>query len=593
MGRRTGGRAAGLLAALLAPVLAFGLLTAPPAHAVGQLDEAAEALADGSGVWVAEGFEGAPETLLDLVRARYARAETSIRVAMVTEELGEDDAAAQQFAAAVGEPGVYLVYSETDDPTSDYPTTAHQRAVLGGDVTYEQVYEEYNDHLGSGSGNFLLSLPDALDGDLSPDVFALSDDAPFFVDPAVTDVFPDVTAEWLREVYADVETPVRVAVVTALGGSDADTQDALFGELPADGTAVLLRWESEEFSVAGATGGEAPFGVDDVESTVGGIGAGDVPPEVLPQRMALLAALLGPDPVELARQALVDDPVYVHPGVSDGETTAAEVDALRERLREACPSARAAFMPEEVLELRLGGTLPDADSGDLARLFVPESDGSDEPGTDVVVWTLSSEVGGYLSNTSATGQASFVEATQWTFGASPPISGALEELLSEVDDGGGGGGGLPDAVGDTGQLRIYLLVALGIALLWLGPLIAANATRRRRRIRATAKWRRRLTRLPVGQAREEQERADVAALAVWRDLVALGDDLGHIASPHDPVRLRALQRLRSEYERLLAMHDQAMTWHEVAMVRADARRLRRSLDVWLRTAAAPQPADAR
>ncbi|MFI7272436.1 hypothetical protein [Streptomyces sp. NPDC049879] len=584
MRRRSRGRGVGLLGAVLAPLLALGLLTAPPARAAGQLDEAAEALSDGPGVWVADGFEGAPEPLVALMRARYARAETPVRVAMVTEELGEGDAAAQQFAAAVGEPGAYVVYSETDDPTSDYPTTASQWTTYGAGFTGEEMDDEYMDRVGIGVGNFLLSLPDAFDGDLSPAVFALSDEEPFFVDPAVTDVFPSVDAASLATTFADARTPVRVAVVTALGGDESAIQEALFADLPEGGTGVLLRWEDEDFSVTTGTR-EAPFGVDDVNTTVGGIGIGAVPPEALPQRMALLAALLGPDPVEVARQALADDPVYVHPGVSDGETGREELDALRERLRNADPSARAAFMPEGVLELRLGEDLPDSDSPELAEMFVPEGDG-----TDVVVWTVDTESDAYVTDVSATGDSSFVEATEWTYGETPAISGPLEKLLTELgDDGGGSGSGLPGAAGDTGQLRIYLLVVLGMGALWLVPLLAANSTRRKRRIRATAKWRRRLARLPATQARREQERADVAAVAVWRDLVALGDDLARVATPQNPTRLRALQRLRSEYERMLTAHDEAMTWHEVAVVRADAERLRRALTVWLRTADARRP----
>ncbi|MDT0442990.1 hypothetical protein [Streptomyces johnsoniae] len=557
------------LAGLVGSVLLFGLLIAPPAHAAGQLDAAAEALADGPGVWVAEDYEGIDERTVELMRARYAAAETPIRVAMLTEEMGEGDAAAEELAASVGERGVYLVYNEVSSPVSDSPVTARAWAVTGVPVTREDLEAEDAHRIGIPSGNFLLSLPDALDDDLRPSVAAVSDDDPFFVDPAVTAAFPALDVQLLRDSFAEVPR-IRAALVSGVGGDLEAAQASMLTDLPDDGVAVLIQWEDDgAFSAVFGAGPDVPYEIYDLETVIGASAITEVPVDQVPQRLALLAALLSPvDPAETARAALADTAVYVHPGISDWRTTPEEVAEHAEELTAADPSARVAFLPEPVLDLRFGDPLPGPESA-LAELVAAD-------GQNVAVFTVAPYHGGHMSTTSATGEASFVEAAGWAHGSDAFIGETLTDLLGRIESADGFGPSL-GALAGVALGPFELLLLLSVAAL-LARVLGRRLTRRQRRARAAAARRRRLAAMPPARVRSELATAELAARAAAADLIRLGDDLADVPPPASPGDLRALKRLRGEYERLLDAHANVTSRQDVVRLRQDLTRVRRGLD---------------
>ncbi|MFD7509245.1 hypothetical protein ACFV5N_07850 [Streptomyces sp. NPDC059853] len=92
------------------------------------------------------------------------------------------------------------------------------------------------------------------------------------------------------------------------------------------------------------------------------------------------------------------------------------------------------------------------------------------------------------------------------------------------------------------------------------------------------------------QLAEERARAEVPALAARQDLEKLDEALAGLAMPRtSPRRARALQRIRSEHERLLQAHADAVTREDVRAIRERAGRLTRALELWRRLES--QPAD--
>ncbi|WP_129840755.1 hypothetical protein [Streptomyces sp. RFCAC02] len=582
------GGAAALVAAVLAVLLAAAALTAPPARAAGQLDEAAAALADGPGVWVADGYEGASDEAVALMNARYARAETPIRVALVTEDIGRDDSAAERLASAVGEPGVYIVRSEVDTPLSDLPETWEAAAVTAAGVSMDDLLDEELARAGIGTGDFLLSLPDALDGDLRPWVASTTGEEPVFVDPAVEEAFPHIGASVITGAFVGAPE-IRVAVVSGLGGDDEAARSSMLDDLPPDGAAVLLRWDGTYFAPSVVAGSALPFDNADLEGVVGGTGGTDVPAGEVVERLELLAATVGRDPLDLARGTLADGGVFVHPGISDGRTTYEELIDYQERLAEWHPWLRVAFLPEEVLELRMGDEMPATGPG-LAELLSID-------GTDTAVYLVSPYDGGRITDLSLTGSTGFVEEARWTQDGDPFIKGTLDELLTVVaaEDSPDGPGGVAFDV-DWAGLLPYLLAVACVLVFWFALAVAARASRPKRRRRAVERSRSRLAALTAAEAAREREQARAAALAWREELVSLGDDLADLPEPAGGSRLEYVQRMRAEYERLLAAEEDTLTRDEVGLVRTDARRLRRRLDSWRGSAGGDDrhaPADSR
>ncbi|UCM90092.1 hypothetical protein [Streptomyces marincola] len=574
------GRAArsAALAGLTAWVLLAGLLLAPPARAAEQLAEAADALAAGPGVWAAEDYEDIDEQALALMRARYAEARTPVRVALLTEEIPEGDAAAEELAARVGEPGVYLVFNEVHTPVSDSPSRAYAWAVADVPVSTEQLSEEMYARVGIPSGHFLLSLPDALDNDLRPAVAATAGAEPFFVDPAVTAAFPELDAALLRDSFAGVPN-VRAALVSGLGGDLAEAQAPMLTGLPDDGVAVLIQWEDDgSFAAVFGAGPDVPFDISDLETVIGASAITDLPVREVPQRLALLAALLSPTEVtETARDALAEAPVYVHPGISDWRTGPEELAALGEELAAADPAAGVAFLPHPVLELRAGGTLPSEESA-LAELVAPD-------GRNVAVFTVDPYHGGHVRDTSATGDAAFVEAAGWAHGSEAFLGETLTDLLGEMDRLGiaepAAGGAEPATGGtdDAGLRTAAQILLLAVAALLL-PLLARNLTphgRRARRVRAAARRRGLLAALPAERAAVLLAEAERAARATDEQLIRLGDDLARVPRPAGAAGVRRLQRLRSDYEWVLDVRAHLASREEVGGIRKDIARLRRAL----------------
>ncbi len=84
--------------------------------------------------------------------------------------------------------------------------------------------------------------------------------------------------------------------------------------------------------------------------------------------------------------------------------------------------------------------------------------------------------------------------------------------------------------------------------------------------------------MPPDRLRSELAEAELAAQAAKADLIRLGDDLADVPPPGSPSGLRALQRLRGEYERLLDAHANVTSRQDVVRIRQDITRLRRGLD---------------
>ncbi|RBM11780.1 hypothetical protein [Streptomyces sp. PT12] len=576
------------MAAVIGPALLLGLFAAPPARAAdGQLAEAAQALAEGPGVWVAEGYEGIDDDAVALMNARYGMARTPVRVAMLTEEIPEGDAAAEELAAEVGQPGVYLVYNEVHTPVSDSPDTSEAWAVSGVSATLDELAAENMERIGIPSGNFLLTLPDALDGDLRPRVAQTAGgDDPFFVDPAVSEAFPGLDEEMLREAFADVPS-VRVALVSGLGGDMEEARASMLDGLPDDGVALLMQWEDGEFSAVVSAGSGVPFSISELEMVVGASGITEVPAGELPERVALLASVLGEDVTEVAREALAAGPsVYVHPGVSDGHTDADTVAALADDLAAADGAARVAFLPEGVTELQTGDDYPMYEP-DAARLIAAD-------GGNAAVFLVDPYHGGRISTVSATGDEAFVWAAEFAWNGeenfvASTMTSLLEELGASAISGGGGdadagGGGEDEAAGSEAAeeregagLRRSVLIVLAVVAIWVLPPLVMRLTRRQRRTLAMDRHRRRLARLAPDEARAELARAKLAAQAARADLIRLGDELADAREPSAPRALRILQRLRAEYERLLHAQANVLSATQVPGIRKDTARVRKAL----------------
>ncbi|MFD7509246.1 hypothetical protein ACFV5N_07855 [Streptomyces sp. NPDC059853] len=453
--RVTGGWRA-RLAGVLGVLVACGLLTAPPARAAGQLDEAIEALSGGETVWVAEDYAGVSPELVELLRARYAGAATTVRMAFVTEEIGEDAAASQQLAAAVGEPGVYMVHSEVRSALSDSPDRSEQTTTVGLSLDEWALFDEEMDRVGINEGNFLLTLPDLLDQDITPGVHALAEDGGYYVDPAVTEAFPGLDEELLAATFAEVPG-LRVALVSGVSGPTDATMAALAEGLADDGAALLLQFEDDDFSAVMATGPDVPYAINDLVSVVGGSAITAVPVAEMPGRLALLAsALAETDLLTRTGEQLGGQSLVVHPGVPGFDREAEYERALSEAGR----PVKVAFLPENVLALQLGEDLPWAgDDTELAGLLAERVDWGTLPEEDrrVVVYRVSPYHGGHISGTSVAGDEGFVRlAGSARASGEDFVAGSLDALLdalgAPVPDGGGAGGGDGDGDGDGDDL---------------------------------------------------------------------------------------------------------------------------------------------
>ncbi|MFB4194935.1 hypothetical protein [Streptomyces carpaticus] len=597
--RVTGGRRA-WLAGVLGVLLACGLLTAPPARAAGQLDEAIAALSGGETVWVAEDYAGVSPELVELLRARYAGADTTVRIAFVTEEIGEDAAASQQLAAAVGEPGVYMVHSEVRSALSDSPDRSEQSTTVGLSLDEWALFDEEMDRVGINEGNFLLTLPDLLDQDVTPGVRALAEDGGYYVDPAVTEAFPELDEELLASAFAEVPG-LRVALVSGVSGPTDATMAALADGLADDGAALLLRFEDDDFSAVMATGPDVPYTISDLVNVVGGSAITEIPVAEMPGRLALLAsALAETDPLAAAGERLGGQSLFVHPGVPGFDREAEYEQALAEAGR----PVKVAFLPENVLALRLGEDLPwSGDDTEPAGLLAEHIDWGTAPEADhrVVVYRFSPYHGGHISGMSVAGDADFVQSVgSARAGGDDFAAGSLDALLDAVgapapETGGSGGGAGDDRAaggggGGGGRVSPWPLVAL-FGLLPLGLLVRETffvLSPRRRRIRAARARARKLARMTPQQLAKERERAELPALAARQDLEKLDEALAGLPMPRtSPRQVRALQRIRSEHERLLQAHTDAVTWEDVRSIRERAGRLTRALELWRRTEARP------
>ncbi|GAA2360911.1 hypothetical protein [Streptomyces carpaticus] len=597
--RVTGGRRA-WLAGVLGVLLACGLLTAPPARAAGQLDEAIEALSGGETVWVAEDYAGVSPELVGLLRARYARADTTVRIAFVTEEIGEDAAASQQLATAVGEPGVYMVHSEVRSALSDSPDRSEQTTTVGLSLDEWALFDEEMDRVGINEGNFLLTLPDLLDRDVTPGVRALAEDGGYYVDPAVTEAFPGLDEELLASAFAELPG-LRVALVSGVSGPTDATMAALADGLADDGAALLLQFEDDDFSAVMATGPGVPYAISDLVSVVGGSAITEIPVPEMPGRLALLAsALAETDLLTAAGERLGGQSLFVHPGVPGFDREAEYEQALSEAGR----PVKVAFLPENVLALQLGDDLPwSGDDTELAGLLAGHIDWGTAPEEDqrVVVYRFSPYHGGHISGMSVAGDADFVRsAGSARAGGDDFAAGSLDALLDAVgapapEAGGSGGGAGEDRAaggsgGGSGWVSPWMLIAL-FGLLPIGLLVRETffvLSPRRRRIRAATARARKLARMTPQQLAKERERAELPALAARQDLEKLDEVLAGLPMPRtSPRRVRALQRMRSEHERLLQAHADAVTWEDVRSIRERAGRLTRALELWRRTEARP------
>ncbi|AKG45034.1 hypothetical protein SXIM_36500 [Streptomyces xiamenensis] len=587
--RTTAGRRA-RLAGLLGVLMLFGLLTAPPARAAGQLEEAIAALADGETVWVAEDYQGADPQLVELLRARYERTDTTFRIAFVTEEIGEDGAAAQQLAAEIGEPGVYMVHSETRSATSDSPDRSEQRTTVGISLDEWDLFDEEMARVGIGNGNVLLSLPDALDGDVSTGVHALADgDTRFFVDPAVTEAFPSLDEAMLESVFAGVPQ-LRVALVSGVSGRTEDTMAALAEDLPDDGAALLLQWQDDDFSAVMATGPGVPYTISDLVSVVGSSAITSVPVAEMPGRLALLASVLSDtDLLTEAAGVLGEQALYVHPGIPGFDAEAEYAAALSG----AGTPVRVAFLPESVLELQLGEDTPwSGDDAEPAGMLAGQVDWADAPEQRMVVYRVDTYNGGRVSAVSVSGDDGLAQRAWGTQQSGEGfVAASLDALLELVDAPAAAVPGADEADegadAETGEgggwspTTWVVLAVVALSVLSTANLLVRVLFPRRRRIRAAAARARKVARMTPEQLARERERAEIPARAARNDLERLDEVLAGLPMPRtSPRQVRVLQRIRADHERLLQAHADAVTWDDVAAIRERARRLNAAVELW-------------
>ncbi|WP_103528257.1 hypothetical protein [Streptomyces sp. SM12] len=575
-------------AGTLTAALVVGLLAAPPARAEGQLDRAAEALAE-PGVWADEDYRGLTEDMVALLDARYARAETPFRMALLTEKTDDADALARDLATRVGEPGVYFVLSEWDDPLSDYRDSARGFAATAVGATADDLRDENINRAGINTGNVLLTLPDSLDGDLSARLPRDFGEDRFLVDPAVTDVFPELTEELLRDTFAD--TPrLRVALVSGVGGASDAAATTMAADLPADGAMLLLQWEDSEFSVVMGSGRDLPS-VGELESIGGSIGISRVEPELLPTRLTQLAAVLGPDVTELAREALDSSALYVHPAVQDGVTTGERLAEFGEAFAALDSGARVAVLPEAVTRAQLGEDVTgNGDDDAVARLVA----GDDEGPLAVFLADMH-----YLriSDAEAVGGEEFVTAADRSRHSGEPflettLSRLLEQLGSSVaappatgEDVGAGTPGQDTAAGpalaDSGALRLVVWVLLGLAAAATVLTVASARLLPRGRPRlvarslATASRRKALSRMTERQRHEQLARSARTRAENGRELARLENRLAALPVGYGDRLPPGLGQLLGEYERLRAAHAEARTVDQAAQVRKDLARAHR------------------
>ncbi|MFB7758987.1 hypothetical protein [Streptomyces xiamenensis] len=587
--RTTAGRRA-RLAGLLGVLMLFGLLNAPPARAAGQLEEAIAALADGETVWVAEDYQGADPQLVELLRARYERTDTTFRIAFVTEEIGEDGAAAQQLAAEIGEPGVYMVHSETRSATSDSPDRSEQRTTVGISLDEWDLFDEEMARVGIGNGNVLLSLPDALDGDVSTGVHALADgDTRFFVDPAVTEAFPSLDEAMLESVFAGVPQ-LRVALVSGVSGRTEDTMAALAEDLPDDGAALLLQWQDDDFSAVMATGPGVPYTISDLVSVVGSSAITSVPVAEMPGRLALLASVLSDtDLLTEAAGVLGEQALYVHPGIPGFDAEAEYAAALSG----AGTPVRVAFLPESVLELQLGEDTPwSGDDAEPAGMLAGQVDWADAPEQRMVVYRVDTYNGGRVSAVSVSGDDGLAQRAWGTQQSGEGfVAASLDALLELVDAPAAAVPGADEAdegaAAETGEgggwspTTWVVLAVVALSVLSTANLLVRVLFPRRRRIRAAAARARKVARMTPEQLARERERAEIPARAARNDLERLDEVLAGLPMPRtSPRQVRVLQRIRADHERLLQAHADAVTWDDVAAIRERARRLNAAVELW-------------
>ncbi|NJQ17244.1 hypothetical protein [Streptomyces bohaiensis] len=576
-------------AGTLAAALVLGLLTAPTARADGQLADAAAALAT-PGVWVDDDYQGLDENMVALLRARYERADTPFRMALLTERNEDAAGLASQLASLVGRPGVYAVLTEWDDPLSDSRDSSRGWAVSGVPATVDDIRDESVARAGINNGNPLLTLVDSLDGDLSAQLPTGSGDGRFLVDPAVTEVFPELTEDLLAETFAGVPE-LRVALVSGVGGPSDAAATAMASELPADGAMLLMQWETSDFSVVMGSGRELASN-STLESLVGGIGIPTVAPDAVPHRLAQLAAALGPDLVGLAREGLADSPLYVHPAAGDGTTGPARQAAFAAALGEA--GARAAVLPQGAVAAQLGEDSPDA-ADELVRSV---AEGGDDP---LAVFLVDTEYQ-RVDEVRATGDEQFAAAADRArYSGDPFVETALTHLLDHLGadvprtpeaDGADGADapaapaapGGSAAAGPAGAASLPVGVWVGLAVATLGllaPVVAAAGTPRGRphlaaRALAIAANRRRADRMSAQELGREVHASAAQRGRNGQDLARLEKLLRQLPDTGGHPAARPVGQLLGEYERLREAHAGALTRSEASLVgRSLTRALRR------------------
>ncbi|WP_093836829.1 hypothetical protein [Streptomyces aidingensis] len=588
-------------AVLLLGPAGLGLHAAPAAQAASQLDEAAAALA-GPGVWRGEGFEGLTEETVELMRARYARAGTPVRVALLTdtEVPGYDTSGlARELAQKVGEPGLYIVHAEWPNPTEDYPNSADGYYATGIGFTDDQLSDEEFAHIGIGDGSFLLGVADAMDQDLSAQIPTEFGEGRFLVDPAVTEVFPELSTELLETTFAGLPQ-VRIALVSGFGGDQDAVAAAMSENLGEGGAMALIQWYDDDFSVAIGTGSGLPT-IDSLEAVVAGSGIAEVTPAELPGGLARLALALGPPITDVARDGLAGSPLFVHPTASDGATTEAQLDAYAASLAGADPPVEVAFLPSDVAEAHLG---LDAliDSSAVAAGIAGDGGGSG----NLVVYLIDPEYR-RVDWVSAVGDEEFRTATQLSRAAGDSyVSATLDSLIQQLgldrpevpqesaDDGadgadggggsGSGGGGAAENDADTGSPGLPAglpAVAALAAVVVIALLAAVRLTVRHRgglltrRAKTAEAARRRLAAMPPQQRAAELARARELAAANQRQLERLAARLAErqvpaaLGSGSGADRLRAVL---SEYERLLEANDRVASVPEAREISDDLAR---------------------
>ncbi|MCY9787860.1 hypothetical protein KIK06_28685 [Nocardiopsis sp. EMB25] len=380
------------IAALLCLLALTGSLAAvgvhqPPAHASAQIAEAAEALADGPGVWAADDFGATltPETIA-LVEEAYDRSEVPIRLALVTEDVDgqwEDHLTAEAFAAAVGEPGVYLVHGETGAALSE-PEVEQSWAVIGDATTPEEIEDLFYLHPYAG---LLTGVPDLVNGEVSSGLRALADGGGVYVDPVVSAVFPEIDAEAI-ETALEGAGDVRFGVVSGVAapGNEKDRGE-LYGAIERslaldmlegadrDAMVVLLSWNGEAFRPVAASGPEAMEAAE-----IEDLFWGSMAPEQAIPAARVMGAILGPGVIEQAGVALAEDVLYVHPSVSDG-LTGAEFSRAAENVADYPGDLRVAILPSQAVERALGDNVA-LFANEVAAVLAEGTDG------DVVVYSV-------------------------------------------------------------------------------------------------------------------------------------------------------------------------------------------------------------